>query len=52
MYGKTQSNETKELIRKKALGQKQSEETKLLMSSQRGNPVKIYEKCYAQRGRF
>lgn len=48
MYGKTQSNETKELIRKKALGRKQSEETKLLMSLQRGSPVKIYEKCSSE----
>ena len=32
-------------MREKALGRKYSEETKLLMSSKRGNPVNIYEKC-------
>lgn len=50
MYGKTHSKETKELISKRALAlrRKLSEETKLLMSSQRGNPVKIYEKCSSE----
>lgn len=32
-------------MRQKALGRIHSEETKLLMSSKRGNPVYIYEKC-------
>lgn len=45
MYGKTHTEETKELIRQKALGKKHSEETKLKMSSIRGYPVYIYEKC-------
>lgn len=43
-YGKSHSDEAKELIRQKALGRKYSEETKLLMSTKRGNPVNIYEK--------
>ena len=49
LYGKSHSEETKELMREKALGRKYSEETKLLMRSlrlpKRGNPVNIYEKC-------
>jgi group I intron endonuclease len=32
-------------MRQKALGRKHSEETKLIMSTKRGNPVNIYEKC-------
>ena len=44
LYGKFHSDGTKELIRQKALGRKYSEETKLLMSTKRGNPVNIYEK--------
>ena len=35
-------------MREKALGRKYSEETKLLMSSKRGNPVNIYEKCSSE----
>lgn len=49
LYGKSHSEESKELMRQKAsaslAGRKYSEETKLLMSSKRGNPVNIYEKC-------
>ena len=44
LYGKSHSDEAKELMRQKALGRKYSEETKLLMSAKRGNPVNIYEK--------
>ena len=44
LYGKSHRDEAKELIRQKALGRKYSEETKLLMSTKRGNPVNIYEK--------
>ena len=47
LYGKSHSEESKELMRQKALGIKHTEETKLLllMSSKRGNPINIYEKC-------
>jgi hypothetical protein len=45
LYGKFHSEQNKELMRQKALGRKFSEETKLLMSTKRGNPVNIYEKC-------
>ena len=45
LFGKTQSKDTIELIRQKALGRIHSEETKLKMSAVRGNPVNIYEKC-------
>lgn len=50
LYGKSHSEESKELMRQKALGRKYSEETKLLMSSKRGNPVNIYEKCTSVAG--
>jgi group I intron endonuclease len=43
--GRTHSDETKELMRQKALGRIHSEETLLKMSSSRGYPVYIYEKC-------
>lgn len=47
LKGINRSEETKELIREKALGRKHSEDTKLKMSmsSPRGNPVNVYEKC-------
>ena len=57
LFGKTHSEETKNLMRDKALalrsaselgccaGRKHSEETKLKMSAVRGNLVNIYEKC-------
>jgi hypothetical protein len=48
LYGKSHSEQTKELIRQKALGRKFSEETRLLMSTKRGNPVNIYEKCSSE----
>jgi len=44
LYGKTPSEHTKNLIREKALNIKVSDETKLKMSINRGNPVNIYEK--------
>ena len=45
LYGKIHSEETKNLMRQKALGRKHSEDTKLIMSTKRGNPVNVYEKC-------
>jgi group I intron endonuclease len=48
LYGKSHSEESKELMRQKALGRKYSEEMKLLMSSKRGNLVNIYEKCTSE----
>ena len=52
LYGKSHSEASKELMRQKAAaspaGRKYSEETKLLMSSKRGNPVNIYEKCTSE----
>ena len=48
LYGKSHSEASKELMIQKALGRKYSEETKLLMSSKRGNPVNIYEKCTSE----
>ena len=44
-FGKTQTEETKELMKQAALGRKHSDETLLKMSIVRGNPVNIYEKC-------
>ena len=43
--GKTHTEETKELMRQKALGRKHSEEALLKMSSIRGYSVNILEKC-------
>ena len=48
LFGKTQCKDTIELIRQKALGRIHSEETKLKMSTVRGNPVNIYEKCSSE----
>jgi len=48
LYGKSHSEQSKELMRQKALGRKHSEETKLLMSTKSGNPVNIYEKCSSE----
>jgi group I intron endonuclease len=45
MFGKTHSKDTINLIKQKALGRIHSEETKLKMSTVRGNPINIYEKC-------
>jgi group I intron endonuclease len=47
LKGINRSDETKDLIREKALARKHSEDTKLKMSmsSPRGNPVNVYEKC-------
>jgi len=44
LYGKIHSEETKDLMRQKALGRIHSDKTKLKMSTKRGNPVNIYEK--------
>ena len=48
LFGKTQSKDTIELMRQKALGRIHSEKTKLKMSAVHGNPVNIYEKCYSE----
>jgi group I intron endonuclease len=45
LFGKTHNEETKELMRQKALGRKHYEETLLKMSANRGYIVYIYEKC-------
>ena len=44
MFGKTHSEETKNLIRAKKEGKVLSEKTKLLISQAHGNPVNLYEK--------
>ena len=44
-FGKYHSEETKELMRQKALGRKHSDETLLKMSVAKGSSVNIYEKC-------
>ena len=48
LFGKKHSEQSKELIRQKALGRKFSEETKLLMSSKRGSLVNVFERCDKQ----
>jgi len=48
LFGKTHTEETKELMRKKALNRKHSEETLLKMSATRGYSVNIYEKCNSE----
>nr|YP_009568374.1 GIY-YIG endonuclease [Orbilia oligospora]QBL02005.1 GIY-YIG endonuclease [Orbilia oligospora]QID02758.1 GIY-YIG type homing endonuclease [Orbilia oligospora]QID02826.1 hypothetical protein [Orbilia oligospora] len=48
LFGKTHNEKTKELIRQKALGRIHSEETLLKMSTSKGYPVNIYEKCDSQ----
>ena len=48
LYGKIHSEETKELMKQKAIGRKHSEGTKLKMSAKRGNPVYVYEKCSSE----
>jgi len=45
LKGISRSEETKQLMREKALGRKHSEDTKLKLSILRGNPVNVYEKC-------
>lgn len=47
-FGKIHNEKTKELIKQVALSRIHSEETKLKMSSVRGNPVNIYEKCTSE----
>src|SRR5215471_14004366 len=49
LFGKTHSKGTIELMRQKALGRIDSEDTKLKMSVIRGNPVNISEKCFSDR---
>jgi group I intron endonuclease len=44
LFGKTQSEDSKKLMKQKALSRKHSEDTKLKMSAISGNPVNIYEK--------
>jgi group I intron endonuclease len=44
LYGKFHSEETKDLMRQKALGRKYSEESKLLMASTKGFSIYVYEK--------
>lgn len=50
LYGKSHSEETKEIIRQKALGRKASDETKALMASKRGIFICVYEKCLPMEG--
>lgn len=50
LYGKSHSEETKELIRQKALGRIHSEETKTLMATKHGFSIYIYEKCLHAEG--
>jgi len=45
LYGKSHSEETKELMRQKALGRKYSEISKMLMASKRGFSIDVHEKC-------
>jgi len=47
LFGKNHTEETKDLIRQKALGRKHSEETLFKMSASRGHIVHIHEKCVA-----
>lgn len=49
LFGKTQNEETKQLMKQSALGRKHSDETKLKMSTKHGNPINIYEK-YSSEG--
>jgi group I intron endonuclease len=44
LLGKTPNENSKELMKQKALSRKHSEDTKLTMSAISGNPVNIYEK--------
>ena len=48
LFGEIHSKNSKELIRQKALGRIQSEDTKLKMSVTHGNPLNIYEKCSSE----
>lgn len=48
LYGKFHSEDTKNLIRQKALGRKHSYDTKLKISTKRGNSVNIYDKCSSE----
>jgi group I intron endonuclease len=48
MFGKTHSKDIINLLKQKALGRIQYEDTKLKMSAISGNPVNIYEKCSSE----
>ena len=48
LFGKTHKESTIELMKQKAVGRIHTEETKLRMSSVRGNPIYIYEKCTSE----
>lgn len=48
LFGKFHSENSKDLMRQKALGRKHSDETKLNMSTKRGNTVNVYEKCSSE----
>lgn len=48
-YGKTHSEEYKELMRQKALNRKDLFETKDKISKSHGNPINIYEKCSSEK---
>jgi len=45
LKGIKRREDTKELMRQKALGRKHSENVLLKMSTQRGTPINLYEKC-------
>ena len=47
-FVKIHNEKTKELMKQVTLSRIHSEETKLKMSSVRGNPVNIYEKCTSE----
>jgi group I intron endonuclease len=48
LFGCYDTEQTKELVRQKALGRIHSENTKLKMSITHGNPLNIYEKCSSE----
>jgi len=48
LFGQNHTKSSIELMRQKALNRKHSEETKLKMSTIRGNPVNIYEKVSSE----
>lgn len=48
LFGKTHKESTIELMKQKAIGRTHTEETKSKMSSVRGNPIYIYEKCSSE----
>lgn len=48
LFGKTHKESTIELMRQKATARNHTEETRLKMSSIKGNPIYIYEKCTSE----